>query len=231
MKLLFTILVLIAGPFAWAQSCNCVEDSTLREFISCKPVLFDNHAKLYWSFNCDSSWLIFESAQKKKNILFSIEPYLTERLGHIYRQEYKSVFLVQHNVISGCCDPPLFYLYDKNNGQFKLDLGPVLFISEDKKLPFIVGLSDWCYANGNIDLTYKEYNFITVYNADKNKRYCIKLPKGRIDKIMKETEVTFPEQIFDTPELKGTVLTLSYWTDKPKTVTKKIIIDLNKYVR
>ena len=53
--------------------------------------------------------------------------HLTGRLGFNYATEYKNHFLMQYNVISGCCTPPDFYLFDKNTGQQTKVLGRLIY--------------------------------------------------------------------------------------------------------
>jgi len=204
----------------------------LNEIINCDTIKFDNRAKLYWNFNCDSSWLTFESPKHLKDIIFSMQLVAyTGRLGFSYVQEYKHKFLIQNNVISGCCDPPEFYLFDKTSGQIKDSLGHIIYYSDKKRLPFIIGLTE-----SNYDTILKDnYSSLTIYNVDDQKKFFITLTKGEINKALEATGEMFPEYLFDEPILKGTTIYLTYLLDKPKSEkvrhTKTIIIDLKKYSR
>lgn len=119
MKILLISIGLLASTIIWGQNCDCEKDTMLKEYISCKPLHFDNDSKLFWSFNCDSSWLTFENFKGEQKIIFSLEKDfldLTTRLGYVQFKEFKTTFLVENNVISGCCDPPDYYLHDKTSG-------------------------------------------------------------------------------------------------------------------
>ena len=225
MKAFVTAIGLLVWAVSFGQNCFCAKDTMLKEIINCDKIKFDNSARLYWDFNCDSSWLTFESPTHKKTIIFSLADglqNLTGRLGYIYAQEYKDNFLIQCNVISGCCKPPDFYLFDKATGHIKDSLGAIIFYSDDKKLPFIISLTN-------------NYNFISIYNVDKVKKYLLKLPKREIEKALDKTEQTYPEYLFDEPIIKGTTIYLTYNLDKPKDdksrQTKTLAIDLSKYSR
>src|SRR5688572_19044621 len=103
-------LLLISGFYfsavVYGQNCSCKEEPDLKEIISCRKTVFSNGAKLYRQFNCDSSWLTFESKQGRKTILYSLEAPLvnyTNRLGYQFVTENKSSFLIMNRLISGCC--------------------------------------------------------------------------------------------------------------------------------
>jgi hypothetical protein len=218
---------------ARGQNCFCDKDTMLKELISCDTIRFDNKAKLFWSFNCDSSWLTFQSPEKSNTVIFSMGDGFvdfTGRLGHIYRTEYKNTFLVQNNVISGCCTPPEFYLYDKSTGEEKASLGRLIFYSEDRAMPLLVSVT-----NSNYDTTSTEvYNSLTIYNADTDKEYSIKLQAGQIDKALRDTGEMYPESLFEERILNGTILKLAFRLKRLKGdkdwPVKKITIDLKKYL-
>lgn len=237
-KTLLTWLIFLLTTPAFAQkSCKCEADPQLKEIINCAPILFDNHAQLFWSFNCDSSWLTFQSPSTKCVVIYSLAgplESLTGRLGYIYQQEFRNTFLIQNNVISGCCSPPEFYLLDKTTGKVKVSLGRLLYCSENKKMPFTIGIT-------NSNYQYEEkaepgYNSLTVYNIDKGKKYVVPIPKGRLKKALQETEQVepYPEYLFEEPQVKGTTVVLKYRFKKPQKVDdsdalKTITVDLSKY--
>lgn len=232
MKVITTIFCLLLWAFSFGQKCICENDSSLSEIISCDTTEFDNASRIYWAFNCDSSWLTFESQTGQKEILFSLSDglqNLTGRLGYIYAQEYKHTFLIQNNVISGCCTPPDFYVFDKTTGQVKDSLGSILYYSPDKKFPIIISITN----NSNRKKVTNRYNSLSIYNIDKNRNYILKLPKGELEKALVKTEQIYPEYLFNDPVIRGTTIYLTYMLDKTtnrkKEVTKTITIDLKKY--
>src|SRR5579871_1373480 len=142
MRVIITALGLLIWTTSFGQNCFCDKDTTLSEIVNCDTIKFDNKAKLYWSFNCDSSWLTFESPRHFKNVIFTLDLVgYTGRLGFSYAQEYKHKFLIQNRLISGCCDPPEFFLLDKTNGEVKDTLTSVIFYSDKRQLPFIIRLA------------------------------------------------------------------------------------------
>ncbi|OJW96251.1 MAG: hypothetical protein BGO70_00785 [Bacteroidetes bacterium 43-93] len=212
---------------AFAQTCSCEKDSSLI-LLDCTPLVFDNQAKLYWSYNCDSSWLTFKHAEITK-IIFSLGDGLqgyTGRLGFSYATEYHTTFWIRNNVISGCCEPPEYYLFNKKNGSEIKNVGRLIFYSEDKKFPFVIGITNSNYDTSSVK--FKGYKTISIVNVDKNKIYKIPLPP----KLAKETlkaDIYYPELLFSEPILKNGVVALSYSVTGKK--EEKIRIDLNKYLK
>jgi len=103
--LIIITLPLFLNSVLGQNQCSCESNKNLSEAISCKPVIFVNKAKLYTHFNCDSSWMTFESKNGKKAVIFGLGDNLIEltgRLGYIYATEYQTRFLIQNNVISRC---------------------------------------------------------------------------------------------------------------------------------
>lgn len=209
------------------QNCGCKSQPELNEIISCKKTIFKNGAKIYRQFNCDSSWVVFKNKNKKKQILYTLNGLveLSERLGYVNWFEYKNTFLIQNNVISGCCDPPEYILFDKENGILKKEIGPILFYSENLKFPIVVSLD----INSN--------DFLNFINLDTNKNFKIKLPKGRIDKTLQISGEMFPEHLFDDGQIENGIFEIQYRykikegeNEDDNWIEEKITVDLRKYV-
>jgi hypothetical protein len=204
----------------------------LKEYISCKPTIFENKAKFFWSFNCDSSWLTFESSKRKRKRIFSLGDglvSLTTRLGYMYWTEFNKTFLITNHVISGCCDPVDYYLYNKTSGDLIKYLGRAIYVSDNKKLPFVVSIT-----NSNYDTISRiDYNSLSIYNLDSRRQFKLPLPRGDIKKGIKNNDYMFPEDVFDTPILISGILILKYSTDKyikgKPLKYKTIKIDLKRY--
>lgn len=213
------------------NNCYCEKISYLKEIINCNYIHFDNKSKLYWSFNCDSSWLTFENAEQKKEILYTFGDgtlELTGRIGFRYVDEYKTTFLIQNDVISGCCTPPEFLLFDKYTCKLIENLGKFVFYSEDKRLPLVVGLT----GSGYDIIKNFDGNSLTIYNLELQKEFYYPLPKGEIDKACIDYQVLYPEKIFYASELTGSKLKLSYNLkindiDSSRTIE----IDLKNYLK
>jgi hypothetical protein len=225
-----SILILFCSSLI-GQDCLCKNDSLLTDIISCDTISFDHGVKLYWSFNCDSSWLTHKNSQGKKTIIFSLGVdlvYMTGRLGYVDFIEYKDVFLVQNNVISGCCTPAEFYVYDKYSGELKYKVGRLIYYSTDISKPFLIG-----FTENTEDSLLGVYDFLTIYNLDNNKKYRFDLNKGEIDKALEETKQIYPENLFQKPIIEDDTITLIYYLRKPTNTgdkpTKTITIYLKKY--
>lgn len=232
MRPLLLTLGLFISTVVHGQRCHCDQDTMLKESIPCKPTIFKNKAKLFWSFNCDSSWLTFESSKRKRKIIFSLSDglvSLTTRLGYMNWTEFNKTFLITNHVISGCCDPVDYYLYDKTSGDLIKYLGRAIYVSDNKKIPFMVSIT-----NSNYDTVSRiDYNSLSIYNLDSRKEFKLTLPRGDIKKGIQNNDYMFPEDVFDTPILVSDTLILKYSTDKyvkgKRLKYKTIKIDLKKY--
>jgi len=132
-------------------------------------------------------------------------------------------------VVSGNGSPQEYYLYDKKTGNLKKYLGCLLYISEDKKYPLVVGL-----VNNNYNSTISNpVNYIEIRNIDRDKTYKIPLKKGEIDRSLKKFELLFPEQLFNYEmSIDEKSLILRYHVfENSKEIFKTIKIDLKKYIK
>ena len=229
LQIFFTILI---SQSVWGQSCDCKENEILKEIISCEPKVLDNSSKIYWNFNCDSSWLTFENSKGYKKVLYSLDKdfiELTTRIGHVYFKEFKNTFLFTNKVISGCCDPVDYYLYDKSNGDSIKYLGRAIYVSDSASVPFVVTIRNSNYDENSMT----DYNSLTIYNLDTRKEFKAPFPKGQIEKGVKNNDYMFAEYIFDESEIKNDILILKYHVDKYiKGKQLKVMtfeIDLKKY--
>lgn len=226
---LFTLCIDLSG-----QNCYCNSDSTLNEINKCDTIFFENNAKILWNFNCDSSWLTFQSPQGNAINIFSLSEglqYLKGRIGFVDFEEFSNSFLVQNNVISGCCSPPEFYLFNKETGQIIDTLDGILYISENKQLPIVVSIR----SNGSIKNVSNNYNSLWIYNLNTLEKNVLLIPKNEISVALKRTKQMYPEYLFTEPILENNMLTLSYHTRKPRNnkqaTLKQIKIDLKKFIK
>jgi hypothetical protein len=213
-------------------NCSCSKDTLLAHIISCKPELLDNGAKLYWNYNCDSSWITFENRAGEKKTIFELGDglvQLTNRLGHTNFKEFSTTFLYTNKVISGCCDPDDYYLYSKTSGKLIKKFGAAIYVSDNNRMPFLVSVT-----NSNYDhISRFDFYSLTLYNIDTQKSFKIKIKKGDIEKGMKNNNYMFPEFVFDTCAINDQTLTIRYFTEKYIKGTepnyKSIKINLKQY--
>jgi hypothetical protein len=223
MKPFLTITLFIISQLCLGQNCNCKKQPELNDNISCEKTVFKNGAKIYRQFSCDSSWVIFESKNKKKIVLFSLDKELIEltgKLGFAEWFEYKNSFLVEYHTISGCCDPYEYILFDKATGRKIANIGRQLFASNDNKYPYIVSIDK------------DKSNFLSFLNLETNKIFKINLPKGRIEKTLKITNDHFSETLFEEGEIKNGVFKIQYKyknSEDDDWLSKTISVDLKKH--
>lgn len=216
MKKFLIIILFFLSQIFHTQKCNCENHPELKRIISCKPQVFKNNAKVFWQYNCDSSWLIFQNNHIKKK-LFSLEKdliSLTNRIGYSNIEEYKHSFLVEYRVISGCCQSPEYILHNKNNGNVIKKLGIILYKDQTKNnTPFI--------------LTLKSLTTILFTDLNTNKINNFYLKKGMLEKIMLQNNYLSTDNIFDKIEMQNNIILLHYKIFNKKKQPKKKTIKIN----
>jgi len=118
MKYTLTLILCFFLSLIDGQQCGCSKNAGLKNLISCKPTQFQNGAKIFWEYDCNTSLITFQNGNIKKKI-FKLEKNFLElsgRLGYRNWKEYKKAFLIENSVVSGCCQPGEYILYDKKNG-------------------------------------------------------------------------------------------------------------------
>ncbi|WP_344823988.1 hypothetical protein [Chryseobacterium ginsenosidimutans] len=224
MKIYLVAILSMFSSLSLAQNCSCATTPNLNEIISCEKTTFKNGAKIYRQFDCNSSWLIFEDKNKKKKTLFSLDKELielTEKLDFVSWTEYRKSFLIENRLISGCCDPSEFILFDKNNGEKISDLGREIFHSQTDQFPFFVSIDS------------ENSDYLTFLNLDTNKIFKINLPKNRIKKTLEVTSELFIETLFEEGQIINGVFEIKYKykkTEKDKWHIEKVFVDLKKHI-
>ena len=223
MKILRIFILLTFTQLCFGQNCKCERKPELNEIITCEKTVFKNGAKVYRQFSCDSSWVVFESKNRKKRILFSLDKDLIEltgKLGFAEWFEYKKSFLVEYHTISGCCDPYEYILFDKATGKKIANIGRQLFASNDDNYPYIISIDK------------DKSNFLSFLNLETNRIFKISLPKGRIEKTMKINGGFFSETLFEEGEIKNGVFEIQYKyknVEEDNWLVEKVSVDLKKY--
>jgi hypothetical protein len=172
----------------------------LKEVISCDTVTFKNKARLFRQFNCDSSWLVFESESGQKKTLYSIEKdfiEFTERLGYQYTSEFSTTFLIKNRVVSGCCYPAEFLLFNKENGSLIKDFGSILQFTTDLNKNFVV------FFDQTLDA-------INIYNIESGSQFKVLLPNNRLDYTMRNSSELYPEALVENIEIIDAAVSIEY---------------------
>ena len=222
MKTVLTIISFCFFTHIYSQKCECSNNPDLKNLISCKQTRFQNGAKIYWNYDCNSSWIIFENGKIKKKI-FELDKQSIEysgRLGYRNWREYKNAFLIENSLVSGCCQPSEFTLYNKNNGKKIAELGTIIFFKDSKENQFA--------------LTFNNNNNLLFTKLNENKYCRIKIPQNLIEIALKNSNELYPENLFENIKFKNELLTFDIkYKEKQNSVWKKktIIFDTKKYCR
>ena len=147
---------------------------------------------LIWTYDCNGSYLIFENKEGSK-ILFDLEKELidfTGRLGYSNWEEFDNFFIIENRLISGCCDPEEYILFDKNSGKELKKLGSLLYYT----------------PTYNIYLKSYSEKQISILVFDKKKSIYKAYPLSNVDLIYESLENStflFLENLFTIKEIKS----------------------------
>lgn len=182
----------------FTQVCRCEQKSYLKDIISCDKTTLRNGARIYWNYDCNSSWITFQNKNFQKKI-FLLEEDLQEysgRLGFIQWTETKKHFLVKNKVISGCCEPLEIVLFNKENGNKIKKLGTLIF---EKNI-----------AQNSYFFMLQDLNTVLLFKSRDDKTYTFSLPKGRLEKTLKRSGDFHAENYFTDAEFKPNIFTANY---------------------
>jgi hypothetical protein len=206
----YTLILILLSTLGYGQiNCNCSESS--EKLVDCSPIKFESGAYLFWSYNCDSSWMTFVDKKKKKSILFSLGDGLegyTGRLGYYYVTSYKGIFLIRNGVISGCCDPPEYITFDNTTGKEIQNYGRVLYYSEIKSDPLIIKFQESSYDNWHTD---KRPNLnIQLVNPVTGKKTTLRTNQPKLNKWIENSDYMFPENLIDKVQVNSKIIKITY---------------------
>ncbi len=226
-RIIIYLLFIIVFQNANGQNCGCQKDSFLNDLISCDTIGLKGNSKVYYQFNCDSSWLTFENSKGRKTTLFYLDSELidlTYKLGWQVWRDFDETVLFIARETSGLPTTLYYSLYNKNTEDI-LTFRHVIYDCSDSLCDFILYFSDSA-----------SYNYLTLYMFKSAKDYKIDLPKNLLDESFQQYFGLFPfvENLFEQPTIKDNVYTFSYtYFDKESNTEKQgeISIDMKKYSR
>lgn len=139
------------------------------------------------------------------------------RLGIASWTEYEKGFIAEYRVISGCCEPQEYHLYDKTTGRFLYNLG------------FSVGASD----KTNLDIFLEpDGSKLNIYNGKSGRLYYYSLPLKEVQAVMYQENYRKPDALFQLAGYhKGNLVIHMQVLGKTgaTTKTRNIYLDPKKY--
>lgn len=180
-------------------SCSCFNHPILSSIIDCDTTSFSSEALLYWQFNCDSSWLTFESTLGHKTILNSMDKDLIEytaKLGPSFIEEFPDYLLFQSRLISGCCMPSDYLFIDKETGEViqKIEAYTIAHMDEE----ILIYFHD------------ENYNKLGIIVLETNERSEIHFEGEKINNTLANGQILFAADLFDIIHLSKGELSISY---------------------
>jgi hypothetical protein len=213
LKLVFISFLFISlNGLSQDQVCVCATDSSLsRTEPSCDTTHFSNGAKLYYSWNCDSTWLTFEN--KEKVILkpcMAMRPLCT-RVGLTFINEYPTHLLFTYSWVSGCCDPPDLVFIDKESGLEQKRISKNLFV--------------WGEADGAYSLYFENSTLtnLVFYNHQKDSYSYLSFEEGEVNRSMSSMGAMFFTKIFKEFSLSTDGLHFEF-TNAEGVVEKRVVL-------
>ncbi len=220
--LLLTILLLLTYSDLKSEDCFCETDSIYNNYIDCEPDILDNGAMIYWSFNCDSSWLTFKYKEHRILLESFDKDWMnyTGRLGYVSHQEFKNSILFESKPSSGSVRYREYILHDKTKGEVIKELGTGVYTASDPKYPFFISLN-----------LLEEINEFVIFNINTLKEYKLTIPKEIIDKSVESQNFLYEEDVFYDYEFKEDTIFIKYRLNKSEIENPKhvIKIDLKQY--
>lgn len=168
------LMIVMCTLYGFSQQLNCGCDTANiipENQYKCDTIWFSNGAKLFWQWNCDSSWLTFEYT--KPVIIKScneMNVYGCNRTGLNFLKEYPGYLLFQYKWISGCCTPPDIVFMSKETGE------------ELKRIPN--NLFVWADADDNYVLYFSDTTDTRLKYLDNStdKEYSLQFERGQVKK-------------------------------------------------
>ena len=228
-RLITYLGIIFCSPLFGQNQCGCKEMPELKQFFLCDTTTFQNKSKIYYKYNCDSSWLTFETDKHQKRIMYSLEKdliSLTFRLGYQFEKEYSNLLLFQNRQASGGGFPINYALINKENGEVFSDLGPILYYSENYPAEFIVSLRE--------DTVQKKYSLDFYFLKTNKDYYYTNIEKS--DQIsINDSQPLYGENLFKDAKIIGDTFKIVYnyhkISEPDKIYKDTIMIDLKKYNR
>ena len=169
-----------------SSSCTCKDVS--YNLVNCDTTFFLSESKIYWQWNCDSSWLTFETKRGKKQI---IQSYLEDKLplsrsiGPVIIKELNRQLWFRQQKIPGCCYPPSHFILLSKTGERIWEIEENLFVQDYPEKNLIFYFTDTTFSN------------LVLYDIANNRTTDFTLPKERISKTLKVASVPHVYEIFE----------------------------------
>lgn len=212
--MVFIILICTSNTFSQKINCGCDKKEINPENqYGCDTTVFSNGAKMYWQWNCDSTWLVFENKEKK--VLRSCigeDVYDCERTGLNFLKEYPNYLLFQHKWISGCCTPPDIVFINKVNGYELRRITNDSFVWGDIDENYVLYFSDTTYTS----LIYLDNNT--------DQEFTTRFDKSQVDKSVAKNHVSQITDLFNNFKRNENDITFDFKTSEG--IIKKMRIEI-----
>jgi len=172
---LVVLIIIICSSTVFSQDSNsdCYEFMHFKQNENfCDTINLTTGAKLYYQWNCDSTWLTFEN--KEKVILKScsdIDPILCSRVDLNFIKEYPNYLLFRHKWTTTSFTPPDMVFINKDNGKEINRIAKEQFVWGDSDKDYLLYFSD----NTLNELTYLDHNT--------DNKHVVKFEDGKIQDL------------------------------------------------
>jgi hypothetical protein len=172
---------------------------------------FQNGSRLYWQWNCDSTWLTFEN--KQKVILKTCENetvYGCQRAGLGFLKEYPDYLLFQQEWISGCCVSPDIVFISKKTGKEIKRIPKDQFVWGDIENDYLLYFSDTSLTS----LVYLDHFT--------EKKYKMEFNPNQIDNSAHKNQVLRLTDLFENIQKNENELTFELKLDNGEMAKRRI---------
>jgi len=169
--------------------------------VKCDTTIFSTKTRLYWQWNCDSSWLTFETKKGTKRIIQTFkedELPKTESIRPRFIKEFDSKLWFKQQKVPGCCYPPSHFLLNAKVGTTLWEVQEDLFVQENQEKNLVFYFSDTTFTQ------------LVAFDLMKNKKTNYTIPKNRILKTLKMAKVPFVSEIFEKSRIVKSQVEMYY---------------------
>lgn len=134
-------------------------------------------------------------------------PELAVKLGLYYLQDFKTKIVFSRNVISGCCDLPDNIIYDKKTWEELVNIGPIVWCSENRAFPLIIYFGN---SSTKKDQVSSEFRNLVILNLDTNKEFYFDLSAYKFFEDLDDDYVNYDWNFVESYKVENTALLITF---------------------
>jgi hypothetical protein len=203
------------------RNCFCSQDTSLSEQINCDTIELKSGSRIFYQFNCDSSWLTFQNRTGLNTVLFSLDTALiglTYKLAWHVERDYEHYVLFVARATSGLPTTLVYQLLDKQSSSVTEEFGQVVYCETSSSCDFLL------YVPDSAD------DHLRLRLLPDGEEFRVQLPQ----KLSELHRSVYIESQFSEPKIRGQVYTFEYNYVDEKTGEEKsssVSVDMSRHCK